>query len=336
MRDDLVVLIDSGIDMGNLLLMNHVEGGICLAYESDEIKESKNYNDYNGHGTNCADIILQMNPTVKFYVIKIVNEHGVSSSRLMVAALNKCVQIEARIICMSLSIITEKCAIEKQLHEVCKELDKQGKIVLVSENNEMIYSQPAKFKEVIGVRASYSMKKNSWQVKESDDIQVIADGTPVFVFGKNETYNFFKGSSKANAFFAGILYKYLNKSPKKGKMELLQNIKRDSEKIERDFSIEQYGIGDIPQTEEEIWLEKVIIESIEKISRKNLNVEQYRQFPIMSNVTGISFFNFYYVLLEIYCRLNLKQIDWREVEIYNVCTLYCLRNFLKEKIKDEK
>lgn len=336
MCDNLVVIIDSGVDIGNVNIMEHVEGGCGFKYINGSICETKNINDKCGHGTNCADLILRLNSDLKLYIIKIVDENGKSSSELMIKALEKCLDIDARIICMSLSVITQKCDYERNIKEVCKKLCLQNKIICVSEHNEMKFSQPAKFREVIGVRAYYQGKKEGWHIEKSSDIQVVADGYPVFLKGKAGNYNFFKGSSKANAFFVGKLSEFHKSNMFHNMWDALDYMKRKEFNLKLEEQNIEFGIGYVPRNSLEEYLERVIRESIKNIGKQEPSIELLRQAPIMSRITGISYYNFYFFIIDLFEKLSIYQKDFHNIDVQEVCTLYRLICFLKKKIENEK
>ena len=335
MRNELVVIIDSGIDTENHRLMQHVEGGKHLIYQEDFIYSDEDINDCNGHGTNCADIILERNEEAQFYILKIINEEGLSRSELMLAALRECVEIPARTICMSLSITTKTCDSEKEIYETCKVLKEQGKFVCISENNEMEGSEPARFDQVIGVRAYYGGKKNTWMINEKEEIQVITDGNPIFSMGKAGRYNFFKGCSKANAFFSAVAMQYQKNENMNNMKEALTRIGCDSSAYEEDIILD-LGIGRVAESESDEQMEKLIQETITEISGCTPELEELRWLPIMCKITGISYFNFYDFITRIYKKLGLAESDFHQLEANDICTLYRLRQFLKERVENEK
>lgn len=337
MRDNLVVIIDSGIDINNREIMEHVEGGFQLIYKDGRIFRSGDIRDSYGHGTNCADYILSLNNTAQFYVIKIINEEGLSYSCLMLEALKKCLEVPAKIICMSLSVTTKTCEIEKDLHQICRRLYDQEKVICISENNEMQHSQPARFKEVIGVRAHYGAGKDKMIIDEHLDIQVIADGTPVFLKGKNGEYNFFKGCSKANALVSGIICDQQKSVPINDMESALVALKKFSECKENEKFVKEidYGIGYTPKTDLDCMLEDLILEAVEKIGKGKPEREVFRESPIMSRINGISYFNFYRFLLYLYYKLGISNKDFHEISVYDICTAYRLREFLKERLRNE-
>ena len=174
-------------------------------------------------------------------------------------------------------------------------------------------------------------------IDENLDIQVIADGTPVFLRGKNGEYNFFKGCSKANAFVSGIIFDQ-QKNEHIGNMEsALVALKKLSENKEKNELVKEidYGIGDVPKTDLDRMLEDLILEAIEKIGKNKPEREAFRESPIMSRLNGISYFNFYRFLLYLYHKLGVSDEDFRGINVYDICTAYRLREFLKKRLRNE-
>lgn len=336
MRNNLVVIIDSGIDTKDRKLMEHVVGGCRFVLQDRQIEMDDMIDDCHGHGTNCADLILEMNAQAVFYIINIVNQDGLSHSELMLTSLKKCLEVPARIICMSLSVTTHTCDYEDEIHAVCGKLNEQGKLICISENNEMEGSEPARFSEVIGVRAYYEGTKNTWRINENADIQVTADGSPVFLRGRNGSFNFFKGSSKSNAFFAGVILQYLQKENIRGMKETLIRIKQDSVYQEENEPEKDFGIGRVAETEQDKQLEEVIKAGIYEISGQLVELNILRRIPIMSQITGISYFKFYELITWLYRKLGIKEEDYHSIKANDICTLYRLRKYLRERLQNEE
>lgn len=149
-----VAVVDSGVDTQNQEIMQHVIQGFSFqkSAEDNGIVEEGNFDDVFGHGTNCIDCILQFAEQTQFYPIKIVNELGKTTSSLLLAALKKCRELQVDLICLSLSVtqILDP-AMEKELRDICNDLEKQGKIICTSECNNAKNTIPAIYKSVIGV-----------------------------------------------------------------------------------------------------------------------------------------------------------------------------------------
>lgn len=154
--------------------------------------KKKNFDDVFGHGTNCIDCILQFAEQAQFYPIKIVNELGKTTSSLLLAALEKCRELPVDLICLSLSVTQMlNPAMEKELRDICNDLEKQGKIICASECNNAKDTIPAIYKSVIGVGELLPDAKKKVLVDRAASVQVLADISPIFVAGKSGRYNFF-------------------------------------------------------------------------------------------------------------------------------------------------
>jgi hypothetical protein len=66
---------------------------------------------------------------------------------------------------------------------------------------------------VIGVGELLPDAKKKVLVDRAASVQVLADISPIFVAGKSGRYNFFKGTSKGNAYVLGILARAMQTAP---------------------------------------------------------------------------------------------------------------------------
>ena len=102
------------------------------------------------HGTTCARIIAEMNPKIEIYDLSIMYSDGFSNMRVLLKALEWCIQNQVKFIHMSIGIINyfdieplEKCV---------KKLLKQNTIIVAAYHNNNIRTYPACFPGVFGVR----------------------------------------------------------------------------------------------------------------------------------------------------------------------------------------
>ncbi len=228
MENELIVIIDSGIDIHNKKIMESVTGGVGLQYslEREQVVCQDDFQDEFGQGTNCADFIIQSVPDSKLYPIKILNRYNMMSSQIMIEALKRCIDIPAKAICVSLSVLAEDDTSERKMYDICETLAKQGKIVCASENKYLQDSIPARFGNVIGVRAGREEDKQLTLINQSENIQVTTDGRPIFLQGLGCRYNFWGGNAKANAYFTGCVMKLLRSHPEYNTKQLLEHISR--------------------------------------------------------------------------------------------------------------
>lgn len=329
-----VAVIDSGVDKTNKSLLKHIINGYALDIEENKIIESADYEDTYGHGTNCIDYILQIASMAQFYPIKIINKEGKTTSRLLIEALRKCIDLPLDIICVSLSITSAiDKDVEKGLQDICSELAGQGKIICVSESNNIKNSIPAIYDSVIGVSGIEDNAENRIIVNKKAPIQVMADISPVFVAGKPGQYNFFKGTSKGNAFIAGILSELLQRGKCLNNLEQalneLQNVYIEPEVIEKE------SLGKIQSDE----LGIVILKQIQEVLIRfgcEYTMEEVSKYPFISKITGVNFFNFFDFITNLYDMLGIKESDYHCIKIGDVCTLYNLIEYLKGKMCYEK
>ena len=156
--------------------------------------------------------------------------------------LEKCRELPVDLICLSLSVTQMlNSAMEKELRDICNDLEKQGKIICASECNNAKDTIPAIYKSVIGVGELLPDAKKKVLVDRAASVQVLADISPIFVAGKSGRYNFFKGTSKGNAYVAGILARAMQTAPNiKSIQEALNILEKTDDPLE-EIDLEYVG-----------------------------------------------------------------------------------------------
>lgn len=330
-----VAVIDSGIDLRNKELKSCLKSGMRLQYSDYSfVEESLDYNDDYGHGTNCVDLIHSLCPQAVFFSIKIVNDSGQSTSELLIAALKKCTRMPIKIICVSLSVTKKNCFGGNILEDVCKELNSQGKIICVSAHNTTANSIPASYRSVLGVGADYHLEKGL-RLERNQAIQVIADGRPVFMAGKNGRFNFFKGTSKANAYVTGLVARQLCESPDDNLAKILDKLEIMADKQNYVLPME-YHRGQLQQDEEG----QRILDSIAFVLKQVLGctkqLEVISNNPLISKTTGLNYFNFFDFIQILYRKNGITEPDYHQLRIAEVCTVYNLTEHIRRKVYEEK
>lgn len=208
-----IAILDSGIDKE---LKNDVY--YCKTYVEEDVI------DRFGHGTMCYNLIHNHIPNGIFYIFKILNSIGKTTSSILIKALEDLIDKDVSVINLSISLLNigENEQIEK-LNKVCECLYKQGKVIVCSlQNGGIEFSLPAGFKSVIGVGgASFNSNFTYWFNKNSK-IQVIADSTPILLPSINQQYDLFKGNSKATALMSCIIANMIVRKGIYGKIDDLQ------------------------------------------------------------------------------------------------------------------
>lgn len=331
------ILIDSGIDTKNNYLNNTLGGIFFSLDENKEIITSENYNDSNGHGTMCASIIKTVCSIAKPFVIKIVNDKGLTSYKLLVKALEYSMKLDIKIICISLATINKNAYFD--IFNVCNNLKNNGKIIISSLHNNYLESYPASLASVIGIAGNdFNGNLNEFWFNSKNKIQGIFDGIPQFVCTKNSRFELFKGNSKATSLATGNVLNII-----KGKREYSfedinfymdktsSNNKWDNSELVLSKTF-KFIDKDIILEDRDLMIK--ILEVINKKNNKNLKLKEILNYPIITKTTGINFKNIYDLLKEIENVFDIR-FNFKKINAYDVCSLESLTNLVKGLIKNE-
>lgn len=329
MKKNRIAIIDSGIDVNAEKFRKRIVEGYSIELkDGEDFFISNEIKDCYGHGTNCADMILKYSSSAMFIPIRIINEDGFTSSSLLVEALRLCVTLSVKIILISLSVVVEKCILEKEMYDLCRILDEQGKIVCVSDDNNHINAIPARFNNVIGVRAIY--EKYNLVIRKNEDIQVLADGNPEFVVNRDGKYNLFKGNSKANAYVVALINNIILESPDDTRLEVINKLYCKYNK--RLVPKESNNLGRLPFGKQEWEITKTISKSINKFKGKKVNIFEIIKLPIICSYTNITYYNISVFLDELNKLYSKKAINYENLDVEKICTLYDLVEYIKEEL----
>ena len=146
-----VAIVDSGV-APNHPKIGPMAGGIALTVGPDGAsRQSTDHADCAGHGTACAGIIRRKAPAAALYSVRIFNESLQADSRLLIAAIEWCIEQDMDIINLSLGTIevTQRDA----LLQLCQQAADQDILMVAAEHEEGRESYPAHLPQVIGVGA---------------------------------------------------------------------------------------------------------------------------------------------------------------------------------------
>lgn len=315
-----VILIDSGISHR---LLNQSAGGMKITFDNGDFTYSKDIIDKNGHGTYCAEVMLHICKNISFYVIKIVGRNGYTSSSLLYKALEACKNVDARIICMSLSVIGEKN--HEKISKIIKELRDMEKIVCVSVENGKESSFPANLNEVIGVKGKIFYNTFYYIFEKKDNNIVYFDSTPALMTHPDGAYKFFYGNSKANAVCAGIIAKILNENHSISVRQcfdiLLKGAKTDFPPLTTNGM--SFFLEEIDMEDAELFRKLVY-----QFNGNNIGLVRNYLTPVLSKNTGINMDNVICFLQLIEKTLKLE-IDYSKLSFSDIFYLGNLVNYLK-------
>lgn len=144
-----VAVIDSGWDRSipdARVLQGHgfVERGTRFA-----LRRSEDDDDLIGHGTACADLVLQVAPAASIIPLRVFDRGLETSAEVLVAALDAAISIGVQVINMSLGTYLEAALIP--LYRATERARQNGIVVVASAYNRVGGGYPSVFHHVIGV-----------------------------------------------------------------------------------------------------------------------------------------------------------------------------------------
>ncbi|MBO3285472.1 S8 family serine peptidase [Paenibacillus sp. FSL M8-0228] len=331
-----VVIIDTGMDMTNRSLSKHVIDGVRFQFSGNEIIEDNDFQDDHGHGTSVADTIMQVFSEAQFYIIKIANEEGKTSTRLLQMALKKCLNLNIKYICISISVTSE--GYYQQLSQITQQLVDQNKLIFVSVKNGSQSSYPASLPTVIGVNGQMFCSIESFLYSKNKEIQAVFDDAPIFVYTLAERFAFFKGTSKANALCVGRSMQLISSEVKNSdiynKDITFSEVNDILERSALEYEVTVAEFKPILDADMDSNLVKKFGRYIEKAIYETTNLEidihTLYKVPFICELTGITFKNFDDFWNSLEKELNHTLNDYHNIHILNVCSLAALLKYLEE------
>lgn len=146
-----VVLIDSGINLGNSILSKYVKHKVSFYFDSNgDIKIEEEAKSKHIHGTIIATCIQNICNDIEIIDIGILNENLVSDSSMLIKALKYARKFNPHVINLSLGTTSKKYWIP--LKFLINSIVKDNIAIVAAADNKGQRSYPASFKTVIGVK----------------------------------------------------------------------------------------------------------------------------------------------------------------------------------------
>lgn len=326
-----IAIIDTGVSLSKEYITSKVKRCYCIDDYGEFVIDDFNISDKHGHGTNCADTILKMNNNVEFYIFKVTNLYGFSNSKIIIKALEKALKLKVNIINISISFFNND--IDFAMETILEKLYYNNIITIVSVKNGISLSYPASSKYVIGVKGENIGNSLDKHLVDKNNI-FIFNANPIFVLGKETTYNFFLGNSKATALCSGYISSYIMKNENKNIKDVNDFlIKTSIDEKEYTKYLDEYfenNFFDQDTKENDKYLKKVI-EAIGIYSNVNpilINKDTYT-FNSMTKLTYNNFNDF----LDFLCKKYSVQVDKNCINLENVLTI---KKLSKTVFKGEK
>ena len=197
-------LIDSGININSPLIVDRrviMKGwkGMCA-----------DFHDTLGHGTQCAHIIQKMvdNKDYNIYNIKIFEDRLKASSKVVLEAIQWCIDNNIKIINLSLSITDINYYYE--FKRICDVACKQGVIIVAAADNAGRVCLPAYLENVFGVGIANNKDQSDFYYCTNSQIQLYLNG---HLQNTINELNGISATSYATARMTGIFTKILQKKP---------------------------------------------------------------------------------------------------------------------------
>lgn len=193
----IIAIIDDGV---NEKLYNIDDLTYNIEVTSDlNIINRTSYNQYeHSHGTTCAAIIKKYVPKANLASIKILNEKDKGNINQLIKAIDWCIKKNIKLINLSLGTINHVDfeILKKYIDYACK----QGIVIIAACNNKNIYTCPASFPNVIGVKCDRFgiLKENEYIYNTSwpDGIEIISNSSHLLI----DCYNHHIKTSLSNSF----------------------------------------------------------------------------------------------------------------------------------------
>lgn len=325
-----VVILDTGINSQHKWLCDSIVGG-CSIFDNQN-----KFEDDNGHGSLCASVIKKEDPNVKFWVIKVLDENNCTSLPKLERALEMLIDIPIRLIHMSLSVLNvgDIC----KLHEICKILEKQGKIMVCSLMNGMQESFPACFPEVLGVQGFILESSQTFWFCPKKKISCIADSNSYLHAELEQRYSLFgKNNSFAAAKMTGIISSILEKDPDLSNKELQAYLSKLAERTFWDkFDLNRSKRFPIHVQEQTI--SKSVRQKTEKIIREYLEISSgvnLRNEILFRDYVGLTEKNCFFLLKELEKQFKFHIDDYTKVSRYDFCYMSNLSALVERMIAYE-
>lgn len=169
-----VGVVDSGWD--RKLIDNRIKEGINLVNPEDELclKFSENYNDTNGHGTSCTELILRVAPEVEIYPIRVFGKRIETSANILIEAIKWAAEKNIKVLNFSLGTLLAEAL--EPLYSACEYARRKGIIIISANSNSEDWSYPAIFENSIGVKLGKFENIFDFEFIENEAVECIVKG----------------------------------------------------------------------------------------------------------------------------------------------------------------
>ncbi len=147
-----IAVIDTGVDPSHAALAP-VRGGAGLSLGTDgAVHVADDWRDATGHGTACAGLCSRdLHARLELLALRVVDDRGTSTVRLLEAAIPWAVERGARVINVSLGAPVWQEEARDRLRDVCAEAARRGALIIAAAGPDGTSALPAALEEVVSV-----------------------------------------------------------------------------------------------------------------------------------------------------------------------------------------
>ena len=250
-----VAVVDTGCRRNHEDLAANLDLANGANLTSDNLGDSRNFEDGCGHGTHCAGIIAAvMNngkgtvgvaPNVKIVPIKVLENDGVGSIISVSLGIKMAADIPTvKVISLSLG---GPGTIGRMMKEAIDYASGKGKLVVVAagnENDDAAYFSPASYEKCFCVGATTNTDSRAWFSNYGSAVDIAAPGLDIYstYATTDSSYETLSGTSMATPFVSGLAAAIFSLNPSKTPQEVRTLIQQNADKITPDKAI---GVGRI-------------------------------------------------------------------------------------------
>ena len=210
-RNIIVAVIDSGWDRAQP--EPRVVPGFDLVDPDDftRVRQGLDDHDCHGHGTACAQLILQVAPDARVMPVRVFGRRLETTVAHLEMAVRVATEHGASVISMSLATILPEALVP--LYRVCETATRRGVLIVAAAYRPRQDGYPAVFENVIGVEAGSVDSSEAFRYREGEAIECVATGAspqpgPLHRGGHTLPSHGYGSNSFATARMAGMLARF--------------------------------------------------------------------------------------------------------------------------------
>lgn len=208
-----ICIIDTG-SHGHSFIINNIVAGKNFTNEGS----SEDYTDKNNHGSFCIGEVIQIAPECEVVVAKALNSKGEGDMKSIINAFKYALEQNVHVISMSLGSTKS----DEELHELVKEANKRGILVVTSGGNDGDgnadtdeYGYPASYQECVNVGAVNQDLSIARYSNSNEWVDIVAVGTDIVSVYFDNKWCKSSGTSMSAPIVAGtallLREKFINK-----------------------------------------------------------------------------------------------------------------------------